>query len=107
MKERYKYYQFQTASDGTKVTHYELSVLQVDGIHVFEKNTNRGDAGDFFNTDDEITPVSSNVHSESYYFWKGNNATPVDSGIHVTDIAENSDGSITATFFYNANSSQK
>lgn len=107
MNKRYQYNQFQMAADGTKVTHYGLSVLQADGKYDLEKNANRGDAADFFKTGDEITPVSSNVHSGSYYFWKGNNATPADSGIHVTDIVENGDGSITAKFFYNANSSKK
>ncbi len=106
MNKRFQYNQSQTASDGTKVTHYGLSVLQADGKYDLEKNVNRGDAADFFKAGDEITPVSSNVHSGSYYFWKGQNATPADSGIHVTDIVENEDGSITAKFFYNSNSSK-
>lgn len=104
MNKRFQYNQSQTAADGTKVTHYGLSVLQADGKYDLEKNVNRGDAADFFKTGDEITPVSSNVHSGSYYFWKGQNATPADSGIHVTDIVENEDGSISAKFFYNSNS---
>ena len=107
MNKRFQYNQFQTANDGTKVTHYGLSVLQADGQYDLEKNVNRGDAADFFKSGDEITPVSSNVHTGSYYFWKGQNATPADSGIHVTDIVENEDGSITAKFFYNSNSSKK
>ncbi|XKE96416.1 M6 family metalloprotease domain-containing protein [Metaplanococcus flavidus] len=107
MNKRFQYNQSETASDGTKVTHYGLSVLQADGKYDLEKNVNRGDAADFFKAGDEITPVSSNVHSGSYYFWKGQNATPADSGIHVTDIVENEDGSITAKFFYNSNSSKK
>lgn len=107
MNKRFQYNQFQTARDGTKVTHYGLSVLQADGQYDLEKKVNRGDAADFFKTGDEITPVSSNVHTGSYYFWKGNGTTPADSGIHVTDITENEDGSITAKFFYNTNSSKK
>ncbi len=107
MNKRFQYNQSETASDGTKVTHYGLSVLQADGKYDLEKNVNRGDAADFFKAGDKITPVSSNVHSGSYYFWKGQNATPADSGIHVTDIVENEDGSITAKFFYNSNSSKK
>ncbi|MEK3856049.1 M6 family metalloprotease domain-containing protein [Cytobacillus sp. FSL H8-0458] len=107
MNKRFQYNQSQTASDGTVVTHYGLSVLQADGKYDLEKNANRGDAGDFFKTGSKITPVSGNVHTGSYYFWKGNSSTPADSGIHVTDIKENADGSITAKFFYNSNSSTK
>ncbi|OCA90595.1 hypothetical protein A8F94_01560 [Bacillus sp. FJAT-27225] len=107
MNKRFQYNQYQTASNGTKVTHYGLSVLQADGKYDLERNKNRGDAGDFFKTGSKITPVSGNVHTGSYYFWKGQNATPADSGIHVTDIKENADGSITAKFFYNSDSSKK
>ncbi|GLB61889.1 M6 family metalloprotease domain-containing protein [Cytobacillus sp. NCCP-133] len=107
MNKRFQYNQSETASDGTEVTHYGLSVLQADGKYDLEKNLNRGDAGDFFKTGSKITPVSENVHTGSYYFWKGYSATPADSGIHVTDITENEDGSITAKFYYNTNSSTK
>ncbi|WHY35032.1 M6 family metalloprotease domain-containing protein [Cytobacillus firmus] len=107
MNKRFQYNQSETASDGTVVTHYGLSVLQADGKYDLEKNLNRGDAGDFFKSGSQITPVSGNVHTGSYYFWKGNSSTPADSGIHVTDIKENADGSITAKFFYNSNSSTK
>ncbi|PAE24827.1 hypothetical protein CHI10_10825 [Bacillus sp. 7894-2] len=107
MNKRFQYNQSETASDGTVVTHYGLSVLQADGKYDLEKNKNRGDAGDFFKTGSKITPVSGKVHTGSYYFWKGNSSTPADSGIHVTDIKEKADGSITAKFFYNSNSSTK
>ncbi|MFD1735071.1 M6 family metalloprotease domain-containing protein [Bacillus salitolerans] len=107
MNKRFQYNQSQTASNGTVVTHYGLSVLQADGLYDMEKNVNRGDAGDFFTTGDKITPNSGNVHTGSYYFWKGNSATPADSGIHVTDIIENEDGSITATFYYSHNEGKK
>lgn len=107
MNKRFQYNQSQTASNGDVVTHYGLSVLQADGLYDLEKNVNRGDAGDFFKTGSKLTPVSGNVHSGSYYFWKGYSATPADSGIHVTDIKQNADGSITAKFFYNFNSSVK
>ncbi|MEH7237552.1 M6 family metalloprotease domain-containing protein [Bacillus sp. JJ1562] len=104
---RFQSNQSQTASNGTVVTHYGLSVLQADGLYELEKNVNRGDAGDFFKTGDQITPVSGNVHSGSYYFWKGYGSTPADSGIHVTDIVENEDGSITAKFYYSTNEGKK
>ena len=107
MNKRFQYNQSETASDGTVVTHYGLSVLQADGKYDLEKNKNRGDAGDFFKTGSKITPVSGKVHTGSYYFWKGYGSTPADSGIHVTNIKENADGSITAKFFYNTNSSKK
>jgi hypothetical protein len=107
MNKRYQYNQFQVASNGEKVTHYGLSLIQADGEYDLEKNVNRGDAGDFFKAGSKITPVSGNVHSGSYYFWKGETDTPADSGIHVTDIVENKDGSITANFFYNSNASSK
>ncbi|AZU62883.1 M6 family metalloprotease domain-containing protein [Neobacillus mesonae] len=107
MNKRFQYNQSQTASNGTLVTHYGLSVLQADGKYDLEKNVNRGDAGDFFKTGSKITPVSGNVHSGSYYFWKGYSNVPADSGIHVTDVKENPDGSITAKFFYNFDESQK
>lgn len=107
MNKRFQYNQSQTASNGEVVTHYGLSVLQSDGLYELEKNLNRGNAGDFFKTGSKITPVSGNVHTGSYYFWKGYSDTPADSGIHVTDIKENPDGSITAKFFYNFNSSVK
>jgi M6 family metalloprotease-like protein len=100
MNKRFQYNQSQTASNGTVVTHYGLSVLQADGKYDLEKNKNRGDSGDFFKTGSKLTPNSSNVHTGSYYFWKGYGATPADSGIHVTDIKENPDGSLTAKFFY-------
>jgi immune inhibitor A len=103
MNKRFQFNQSQTASDGTVVTHYGLSLLQADGKYELEKNLNRGNAGDFFKTGAKITPTSSNVHSGSYYFWKGYSATPADSGIHVTDIKENTDGSITAKFYYSFN----
>lgn len=103
MNKRFQYNQTQTASDGTVVTHYGLSVLQADGNYDLEKYVNRGDAGDFFQTGDKLTPVSGNVHTGSYYFWKGNGSTPADSGIHVTDIVENGDGSLTAKFYYSTN----
>jgi len=106
MNKRFQYNQSETAADGTVVTHYGLSVLQADGKYDLEKNKNRGDAGDFFKTGSEITPVSGNVHTGSYYFWKGNSTTPADSGIHVTDIVENKDGSITAKFYYASNEGQ-
>lgn len=107
MNKRFQYNQSQTASNGDVVTHYGLSVLQADGKYDLEKNLNRGDAGDFFQSGSKITPVSGNVHTGSYYFWKGYGATPADSGIHVTGIKENADGSITAKFFYNFDSSVK
>jgi immune inhibitor A len=107
MNKRFQYNQSQTASNGTEVTHYGLSVLQADGKYEMEKNLNRGNEGDFFKTGDTLTPVSGNVHTGSYYFWKGNSATPADSGIHVTDIVENADGSITAKFYYSANEGNK
>jgi immune inhibitor A len=100
MNKRFQFNQSQTASNGTVVTHYGLSVLQADGKYDLEKNKNRGDSGDFFKTGSKLTPNSSNVHTGSYYFWKGYGATPADSGIHVTNIKENADGSLTAKFFY-------
>jgi immune inhibitor A len=100
MNKRFQYNQSQTASDGTVVTHYGLSVLQADGKYDMERNLNRGDSGDFFKTGSKLTPNTANVHTGSYYFWKGYGATPADSGIHVTDIKENADGSITAKFYY-------
>ncbi|MFZ3579591.1 M6 family metalloprotease domain-containing protein [Virgibacillus sp. DJP39] len=100
MNKRFQYNQSQTASDGTLVTHYGLSVLQADGNYDLEKYVNRGDAGDFLQTGDEITPNSSNVHTGSYYFWKDSSNVPGNSGINVTNIKENADGSITAKFFY-------
>lgn len=100
---RFQYNQSETAADGTVVTHYGLSILQADGKYDLEKNVNRGDAGDFFKTGSKLTPVSGKVHTGSYYFWKGQNSTPADSGIHVTDIVENNDGSITAKFYYQSN----
>jgi immune inhibitor A len=107
MNKRFQFNQSQTASNGDVVTHYGLSVLQADGNYDLEKNLNRGDAADFFKTGSKLTPVSGKVHTGSYYFWKGFSATPADSGIHVTGIKENADGSITAKFFYNFNSSVK
>lgn len=107
MNKRFQYNQSQTASNGDLVTHYGLSVLQADGKYELEKNLNRGNAGDFFKTGSAITPVSGNVHTGSYYFWQGLSATPADSGIHVTDIKENADGSITAKFYYSTNESVK
>jgi immune inhibitor A len=107
MNKRFQYNQSQTASDGTVVTHYGLSVLQADGKYDLEKYVNRGDAGDFLKTGSKLTPNSKNVHTGSYYFWKGNNSTAADSGIHVTDIVENKDGSITAKFYYSANEKNK
>jgi immune inhibitor A len=107
MNKRFQYNQSQTASDGTVVTHYGLSVLQADGKYDLEKYVNRGDAGDFFKTGSKLTPNSSNVHTGSYYFWKGYGSTPADSGIHVTDIVENEDGSISAKFFYSFNEGKK
>ncbi|MDC3415834.1 M6 family metalloprotease domain-containing protein [Aquibacillus salsiterrae] len=100
MNKRFQSNQSEVASDGTVVTHYGLSVVQADGNYDLEKYVNRGDAGDFFQTGDEITPNSSNVHTGSYYFWQENSAVPASSGINVTDIVENEDGSITAKFFY-------
>jgi immune inhibitor A len=107
MNKRFQYNQSQVATDGTVVTHYGLSVLQADGNYDLEKNLNRGDSGDFFKSGDKLTPNSSNVHTGSYYFWKGNGSTPADSGIHVTDIVENEDGSITAKFYYSTNEGKK
>jgi immune inhibitor A len=107
MNKRFQYNQSQTASNGTVVTHYGLSVLQADGNYDLEKYVNRGDAGDFFKTGSKLTPNSSNVHTGSYYFWKGYGSTPADSGIHVTDIVENEDGSISAKFFYSFNEGKK
>ncbi|GGA92835.1 M6 family metalloprotease domain-containing protein [Ornithinibacillus halotolerans] len=97
---RFQYNQSEVAADGTVVTHYGLSVLQADGKYDLEKYVNRGDSGDFFKTGSELTPNSGKVHTGSYYFWKGYNNTPANSGIHVTDITENEDGSITAKFYY-------
>ncbi|WP_088006458.1 M6 family metalloprotease domain-containing protein [Indiicoccus explosivorum] len=100
MNKRFQYNESAFASDGSKITHYGLSVVQADGNYDLEKYVNRGDAGDFFNEGEELTPVSSNVHSGSYYFWQDSGAVPGDTGIHVTDIKENEDGSITANFSY-------
>jgi immune inhibitor A len=107
MNKRFQYNQSQVANDGTVVTHYGLSVLQADGKYDLEKYVNRGDSGDFFKTGDKLTPNSSNVHTGSYYFWKGNGSTPADSGIHVTDIVEKADGSIKAKFYYSTNEGKK
>ena len=107
MNKKFQANQTKTVVDGegnpVDITHYGLSVLQADGNHDLERYVNRGDEGDFFKTGDKFTPNSSNVHSGSYYFWKGNGSTPADSGIHVTDIVENEDGSITAKFYYATN----
>lgn len=97
---RFQYNQSETASDGTVVTHYGLSVLQADGNYDLEKYVNRGDAGDFLKPGNHLTPNSKNVHTGSYYFWKGYSNIPAYSGIHVTDIQKNEDGSITANFYY-------
>ncbi|GEN53181.1 M6 family metalloprotease domain-containing protein [Halobacillus faecis] len=107
MNKRFQYNQSAVATDGTEVTHYGLSVLQADGKYDLEKNVNRGDAGDFFKTGSKLKPNSSNVHTGSYYFWKGYGSTPADSGIHVTDIVENKDGSISAKFYYSTNEGKK
>ncbi|WP_409294069.1 M6 family metalloprotease domain-containing protein [Peribacillus sp. SCS-26] len=107
MNKRFQSNQSITLKNGTVISHYGLSTLQADGKYDLEHNVNRGDAGDFFKTGSSITPVSGNVHSGSYYFWKGYSATPGDSGIHVTDIKENTDGSITAKFFYKATEAAK
>jgi immune inhibitor A len=107
MNKRFQYNQSAVAADGTVVTHYGLSVLQADGNYDLEKYVNRGDSGDFFKTGNKLTPNSGNVHTGSYYFWKGNGSTPADSGIHVTDIVENADGSITAKFYYSTNEGKK
>jgi immune inhibitor A len=107
MNKRFQYNQSEVASDGTVVTHYGLSVLQADGKYDLEKYVNRGDSGDFFQTGSQLTPNSKNVHTGSYYFWKGYGNTPADSGIHVTDIVENEDGSVTAKFFYGKNKNKK
>lgn len=94
-----------------EIRHYALSVKQADGKYDLERGVNRGDEGDFFRAGDSFTPAGNgNVHSGSYYFWQGHNNVPGSSGIHVTDIVENEDGSITANFFYdfgNNNSSGK
>ncbi|MBM7551449.1 M6 family metalloprotease domain-containing protein [Thalassobacillus pellis] len=100
MNKRFQYNQSQTAADGSLVTHYGLSVMQADGEYDLEHNNNRGDEADFFTTGDKITPNSGIVHTGSYYFWREDNPVPADSGIHVTDIEQNTDGSITAKFFY-------
>ncbi|MFC4558775.1 M6 family metalloprotease domain-containing protein [Virgibacillus kekensis] len=100
MNKRFQHNESAVASDGDLVTHYGLSVLQADGEYDLERYNNRGDAGDFFTTGDKITPNSKNVHTGSYYFWREDNPTPADSGIHVTDITQNEDGSVTAKFFY-------
>ncbi|MFT9486001.1 MAG: M6 family metalloprotease domain-containing protein [Tepidibacillus sp.] len=97
---RFQYNQYQIAADGTKVTHYGLSVVQADGNYDLEHNVNRGDERDFFKTGSQITPYTSNVHTGSYYFWSENNPVPANTGIHVTNIQENPDGSITADFYY-------
>ena len=47
-----------------------------------------------------FTPYTSNVHTDSYYFWNENNPVPANTEIHVTNIVDNSDGSITADFYY-------
>lgn len=107
MNKRFQSNQSITLSTGTVISHYGLSVVQADGKYDLEHYVNRGDAGDFFKTGSSLTPVTSNVHTGSYYFWKGYSSTPADSGIHVTDIKENADGSISAKFFYNFNSSVK
>jgi M6 family metalloprotease-like protein len=107
MNKRFQYNEFQVAGDGTVVTHYGLSVLQADGKYDLEKYVNRGDAADFLKTGSQLTPNSKNVHTGSYYFWKGNGTTAADSGIHVTDIIENIDGSITAKFYYSTNEKNK
>ncbi|WP_409304776.1 M6 family metalloprotease domain-containing protein [Peribacillus sp. SCS-155] len=107
MNKRFQSNQSETLADGTVITHYGLSVVQADGSYDLEHNVNRGDAADFFKTGSKLTPVTSNVHTGSYYFWKGYSSTPADSGIHVTDIKENPDGSLTAKFFYNFSTSTK
>lgn len=83
-----------------EIRHYGLSVKQADGLYDLEHGVNRGDAGDFYRAGDSFTP-NGNVHSGSYYFWPGHNSVPGNTGIHVTDIVENEDGSITANFYYN------
>lgn len=110
MNKRFQNNQSKVVADGqgnpVELTHYGLSIIQADGNYDLERYNNRGDAGDFFKPGDNITPISSNVHTGSFYFWKGNGSTPADSGIHVTNIKENKDGSITAKFYYNTNSSK-
>ncbi|AQQ52624.1 M6 family metalloprotease domain-containing protein [Planococcus lenghuensis] len=105
MNKRFQSNKTVIAPNGYEVDHYGLAVVQADGNYDLEKYVNRGDAGDFFNEGEDLTPVSGKAHTGSYYFWKGNGSTPADSGIHVTDITENEDGSISAKFFYDTNSS--
>lgn len=103
MNKRFQYNQSETASNGTVVTHYGLSVLQADGKYELERNINRGNSGDFFKSGMKLTPTTANVHTGSYYFWQGNSNVPGDSGIYVRNIKENADGSITADFYFSSN----
>ncbi|HET7580663.1 MAG TPA: M6 family metalloprotease domain-containing protein [Bacillales bacterium] len=96
---RFQYNQKKVLPDGTIITHYGLSVVQADGDYDLEHGRNRGGAKDYFKTGDALTPQGP-VNSGSYYFWRENSPVPSDSGIHVTDITKNADGSITAKFFY-------
>lgn len=100
MNKRFQFNESATANDGTVVTNYGLSVVQADGQYDLEKYVNRGDQNDFFNEGEVLTPQGK-VHTGSYYFWKENNPIPANSGIHVTNIKENKDGSLTADFYYN------
>ncbi|HEX7066402.1 MAG TPA: M6 family metalloprotease domain-containing protein [Bacillales bacterium] len=95
MNKRFQYNQKNSAG----ITHYGLSVVQADGDYDLEHGVNRGDVGDYFKPGDSLTPQGP-VHSGSYYFWREYSLVPAGSGIHVTDITKNADGSITANFFY-------
>ncbi|HEU5140360.1 MAG TPA: M6 family metalloprotease domain-containing protein [Bacillales bacterium] len=102
MNKRFQYNQKNAAG----ITHYGLSVVQADGDYDLEHGVNRGDVGDYFKTGDSLTPQGP-VHSGSYYFWREYSPVPADSGIHVTDITKNADGSVTAKFFYDFGSKNK
>ena len=79
--------------------HYGVAVLQADNGFDLERADNRGDAADFFpgTTGTRSLTYRTTPNTSSYYFWKGM-PHPGESGLNVTNIVENADGTVDFDF---------
>ena len=75
--------------------HYAVGVVQADGKFELERGYNRGNPGDFFpgTTGNRSLTLTTTPNTSSYYMLSGM-AIPGESGLMVTNVQENADGTV-------------
>lgn len=75
--------------------HYAVGVVQADGKFELERGYNRGNPGDFFpgTTGNRSLTLTTTPNTSSYYMLPSM-TIPGESGLMVTNVQENADGTV-------------